>query len=45
MILFDPRLFPKGKKKADECEIQDEKLLYYYPLDADKNEKRNHVGL
>ena len=44
VIIFDPRMWP-DKRKAEEFEIQDSKLLYYFPQNADQNEKRNHVGL
>jgi len=32
-------------KKPSEEDIQDAKLLYYFPCNAALLEKRNHVGL
>ena len=44
LYLYNPTLIPK-KKKAYEEDIQDAKLLYYYPKDRRIEEKRNNVGL
>ncbi len=32
-------------KKPNEEDIQDAKLLYYFPMNSTLFEKRNHVGM
>jgi hypothetical protein len=44
VMIYNPKLEPKVKKPTEE-DIQDAKLLYYYPNEALIEEKRNHVGL
>jgi hypothetical protein len=40
VFLYDPTLRPAAKKPSEE-EIQDTKLLFYYPSTATIHDKRN----
>ncbi|KAL4471685.1 hypothetical protein ABPG74_008578 [Tetrahymena malaccensis] len=44
IMIYNPSLVPSVKKPSEE-EIQDAKLIYYYPSQTPIQEKRNHVGL
>jgi len=44
VMIYNPKLTPLNKKPS-ETDIQDAKLIYYYPADSAIEEKRNHVGL
>ena len=45
-VLFNPRLLPSSSiPKPQEEDFQDAKLLYYYPQEELKDQKRNVVGL
>ena len=44
VFILDPKLLP-GKKSPLEEEVQDSKLLHYYPGSTSIHTKRNHVGL
>ena len=44
LFIFDPTLKPKSKKPSDN-EIQDVKLLYYYPNNEDIIIKRSNSGI
>lgn len=43
-MIYNPKLIPKERKPTEE-NIQDAKLIYYYPSSVQIQEKRNHVGL
>ncbi|KRX03481.1 hypothetical protein PPERSA_02860 [Pseudocohnilembus persalinus] len=45
ILLYDPTFFPHHLKKPEEFQIQDEKLIYYFPENENIHIKRNHVGL
>lgn len=44
ILIYNPFLLSSNKKPT-EAEIQDAKLLYYFPHDVIQEEKRNQVGL
>ena len=44
ILIYNPSLLPANKKPS-ETDIQDAKLLYYFPHDVIQEEKRNQVGL
>lgn len=44
VMVYNPKLEPPNKKPSEE-DIQDAKLIYYYPDKTAIEEKRNHVGL
>jgi hypothetical protein len=44
LFVYNPELVPKMQKPLEE-DIQDAKLLYYYPKTDHQDQKRNTVGL
>jgi hypothetical protein len=44
VFIFDPSLRPKKRKPSDD-EVQDSKLLYYYPNEEDLIVKRSNMGI
>jgi len=42
-FIFDPKLSPNIKKPSED-EVQDYKLLYYYPNNVDIHAKRSNTG-
>lgn len=42
---MDPTFWPHHMKKPEEADIQDAKMIYYFPENANIHEKRNHVGM
>ena len=44
VFLFNTEAIPENPKPSEQ-EIQNAKLMYYYPEDTNKDEQRNQVGL
>ena len=44
LFIFDPNLHPNIRKPSDD-EVQDYKLLYYYPDFEDIHIKRSNTGI